>query len=40
MKRTLPIPLLLAALAGCAAPGLEQRPLPTDFAFVQIQLQG
>lgn len=32
--------LPLAALAACLAPGVDIAPLPTDFAFFEIQLQG
>jgi uncharacterized lipoprotein YajG len=37
-----PLFLLAAAalFAGCLAPGVEIQPAPTDFAFVEIQLQG
>lgn len=32
--------LATAALAACLPPGVEIQPAPTDFAFVEIQLQG
>jgi len=41
MKQKL-VPAFLAALAlaSCLPPGVEIQPAPTDFAFVEIQLQG
>jgi hypothetical protein len=35
MKR---LPFLLGLLASCAAPGVEVRPEPGDFAFVEMKL--
>jgi hypothetical protein len=32
--------LAAAALAACLPPGVDIQPAPTDFAFVEIQLQG
>jgi hypothetical protein len=32
--------LLPLFLAACLAPGVDIAPLPSDFAFVEIQLQG
>jgi len=41
MKHKL-LPALFAALAlaACLPPGVDIQPAPTDFAFVEIQLQG
>lgn len=41
MKQKL-VPALFAALAlaACLPPGVDIQPAPTDFAFVEIQLQG
>jgi len=40
MKRALPLFGVVFAAAACLAPGVDIRPAPTDFAFVEIQLQG
>jgi hypothetical protein len=42
MKRSLHPSILLAGLAAaaCLAPGVELVPAPSDFAFLEIQLQG
>jgi hypothetical protein len=41
MKPTLLSAVLAAlALAACLPPGVDIQPAPTDFAFVEIQLQG
>ena len=37
MKRIL---LLAALAAGCAAPGVDIAPSESDFAFVEMQLEG
>jgi hypothetical protein len=41
MKPTLLSAFLAAlAFAACLPPGVDVQPAPTDFAFVEIQLQG
>lgn len=40
MKRPTTTLLPLLAFAACLAPGADITPLPGDFAFVEIQLQG
>jgi hypothetical protein len=37
--RTAPL-LALLSLAACAAPGVELRPLPSDFAVFEVKLRG
>lgn len=37
--RTTPL-LSLLALAACAAPGVDLRPLPSDFAVFEVKLRG
>jgi hypothetical protein len=39
MNRTAPVLLVLLA-AACAAPGVDVRPAPSDFAFLEIRLKG
>jgi hypothetical protein len=38
--RSLALSLFAFAAAACLAPGVDIYPAPTDFAFVEIQLQG
>ena len=38
--RSFPRLLPLVALTACLAPGTDIAPLPSDFAFFEIQLQG
>lgn len=41
MTKPLPLAAFAALFAtGCLAPGVDIQPAPTDFAFVEIQLQG
>ena len=42
MRARILLPLLppLLGLAACAAPGVRLVPLPTDFAYIEVQLRG
>mgnify|MGYP000921769404 CR=1 FL=1 len=39
-RSLLGVSLTALLLGSCLAPGVDIHPAPTDFAFVEIQLQG